>query len=205
MILKMYCLSHEVAYHQIDVIPAPGSTQKRLIEHVRTNYYRNDLNGELLLHNLESLAITFESYQLAYTPDLITDIYGTKLNSSLMREGKFTHSENDNNWWIRSGRIQFIDSAETEIDAQNRFYVPISYTDPYGSITKVKYYSNYFLFIEETEDELKKKSFVDLFNFRTLTAQRIRDINNNISEGISDELGLLKLWLFLEKEMKRMI
>ena len=185
-------LANEVAYHQTDVVPAPGSTQKRLIEHVRTKYYRNDLNGELLLHNLDSLALTFESYQLAYTPDLITDIYGTKVNAALMTEGKFTHSEGDNNWWIRSGRIQFTDGAETAVDAQSRFYVPISYTDPYGSKTKVKYYSNYFLFIEETEDELKNKSSVDLFNFRTLTAQRIRDINNNISEGISDELGLLK-------------
>jgi hypothetical protein len=63
---------------------------------------------------------------------------------------------------------QFIDDLETEIDAQNRFYAPVSYTDPYGSKTRVRYYRDYFLFIEETEDELKNKSRVDLFNFRTL-------------------------------------
>ena len=110
----------------------------------------------------------------------------------LMLEGKFTHSEGDDNWWIRSGTTQFIEGAETVADAQNRFYVPISYTDPYGAKTKVKYYSNYFLFIEETEDALGNKAKVELFNFRTLSPQRMKDPNDNISEAITDELGLVK-------------
>ena len=143
----------------------------------------------LALNQLESLAIPFESYQLAYTPALLTDIFApvnVAVNDALMIEGKFSHSidetnTEDTNWWIRSGTTQFIEGAETVSDAQNRFYLPISYTDPFGSKTRVKYYGSYFLFIEETKDALGNKTSVDLFNFRTLSPQRMRDINNNLT------------------------
>ncbi|MEK6697724.1 MAG: SpvB/TcaC N-terminal domain-containing protein [Nitrospirota bacterium] len=184
--------ANETGYHQIDTNPAPGTSQKRLIEHIRTTFYKNDLTGALALHQLESKGLPFESYQLAYTPALIADLFGAKVNAALMLEGKFSHSEGDGNWWIRSGTTQFIEGAETVSDAQARFYAPISYTDPYGAKTKVKYYSNYFLFIEETEDALGNKAKVDLFNFRTLSPMRMKDANNNISEAITDELGLVK-------------
>lgn len=185
-------LSNEVAYHQIDAEPAPGTSQKRLIEDFRTLYYQNNLAGALALHHLESLALPYENYQLAYTPELLTDIFGAKVTTAHLSEGKFTHSEGDSNWWVRSGIMQFIGGAETDLDAQNRFYVPVSYTDPFGSVTKVKYYGSYFLFIEETEDALGNKSGVELFNFRTLSPRRMKDINNNLSEAISDELGIVK-------------
>lgn len=184
--------ANEVEYHQIDTNPAPGTSQKRLIEHIRSIYRSNNLKDALLPHQLESLALPFESYQLAYTPALNDDIFGAKVNAALMTEGKFTNSEGDDNWWILSGTTQFIEGVETATNAQNRFYVSISYTDPYWAKTKVKYYDNYFLFIEETEDALGNKASVDLFNFRTLSPQRMKDPNNNISEAITDELGLVK-------------
>ena len=179
-------------YHELNKVLVAGKAQKRLVEYVRSTYYRDKLTGALPLHQLESLALPFESYQLAYTPELVTDIFGTKVNAALLTEGKFTHSEGDNNWWIRSGTIEFKKVAENQVDAQNRFYSPISYTDPYGARTKVKYYGTYFLFIEATDDALGNKSGVDRFNFRTLSPQRMKDINGNFSEAISDELGLVK-------------
>ena len=184
--------SAEVAYHQLDVNPAPGTSQKRLIEHIRTTYYSNDLTSALPLHQLASKGLPFESYQLAYTPTLITDIFVANVNAALLLDGKFTHSENDDNWWVRSGITQFIEGAETVIDAQNRFYSPVSYTDPYGATTKVMYLKDYFLFINETEDALGNKAKVDSFNFRTLSPQIMRDLNDNISEVLTDELGFVK-------------
>ena len=183
--------------------PSANGTQKRLIEHIRSTYYDNNLAASLQLHELESMALPFESYQLAYTPELVTDIFGTKVNAALLTEGKFTNSEGDNNWWIRSGTTQFIQGAETVLTSQNRFFVPISYTNPYGAITKVKYDKDYFLFIEETEDVMGNRSRVEHiefqidptksgFNFRTLSPQWMKDINGNYSTAIADELGLVK-------------
>lgn len=184
--------SFEIDYHQINTNLAAGTSQKRLIEHVRTVFYKDDLTGALPLHNLEAKGLHFESYQLAYTPALVSDIFGTKVNDALMLEGRFAHSEADDNWWVRSGTTQFIEGAETVADAENRFYMPISYTDPYGAKTKVKYFSDYFLFIEETEDALQNKTKVLSFNMRSLSPQRMQDANDNVSEAIIDELGLVK-------------
>lgn len=179
-------------YHQIDSNPAAGMSQKRLIEHVCTLYRGNNLTSPLPLHKLESLALPFESYQLAYTPNLLTDIYADKADASLMLEGKFTQFGGDGNWWIRSGTSQYIDAAENALDAQNRFYVPVAYIDPFDAKTKVRYYSNYFLFIEEIEDAVGNKQKVEQFNFRTLSPKRMQDANGNFSEVIVDELGMVK-------------
>jgi RHS repeat-associated protein len=188
--------SNEVGYHQVNTNPAAGTSQKRLIEHVRTLFYRDDLTGALPLHDLEAKGLSFENYQLAYTPALLSDIFGARLTDAqilaLMPEGKFTHSEADDNWWIRSGTIQFIEGPETVTDAKSRFYQPITYTDPYGGKTKVKYFADYFLLIEGIEDALQNRTTVLSFNMRTLSPQRMQDANDNISEAIADELGLLK-------------
>ena len=180
-----------VEYHEFERNPPFGSPEKRLVEHVRTTFYNNGLNTSLPLYQLARRGITFESYQLAYTLPLLSDLYGTKVNTALMLEGKFTHSEGDNDWWIRSGTVQYVSAGETLSAAENRFFMPVSFTDPYGSITKVSYFSDYFLFVEEIEDALGNRSRVLAFNMRTLAPRRLRDVNGNTSEAISDELGFL--------------
>lgn len=168
--------------------------EKRLIEHIRSIFLADDLVTPLPLGGLGLRGLPFENYQLAYTPSLLSDIFGSKISAPnlLMPEGRFTHSEGDANWWVRSGTTQFVGSTETVADANARFVLPISFTDPFGSVTKVTYYGTYFLFVESTEDALGNVSSVDLFNFRTLSPQRMKDINANLSEAISDELGMVK-------------
>ncbi len=179
-------------YHELDQEPPSGKALRRVIEHVRTVYYHNNLKEALPLYHLHSLALPFESYQLAYTPDLLNDIYGTKVDDSIMTEGKFVHSEGDNNWWVRSGTTQYIEGTENATSAQNRFYIPLSYTDPYGATTRVKYDDTYRLFLEQTEDALGNKLKLEQFSFRTLSPQRIRDINGNFTASMTDELGMVK-------------
>lgn len=203
--------STEVSYHEIDKEPEVWASQKRLIEHTRTTFYNGDLTGPLPLGKLNSRGLAYESYQLAYKPDLLADIFGEKVNTVqiavLMGEGKFTHlkddnGEDDDNWWVRSGTMQYIEKekGETAEKARDRFYVPISYTDPYDAKTKVTYdKDNYFLFIKETEDALENKTSIELFNYRTLSPQRMKDMNNNISEAITDELGFVKAMALLGK------
>jgi RHS repeat-associated protein len=182
--------ANEVPYNSLE--STPGLIEKRVIEQVRTVYYRNDLSGPLGLHQLESVALPFESYQLAYTQEMVADIYGIRVDDAVLTEGGFSHNENDSNWWVRSVITQFKENSETHTDAKNRFYTPVSFTDPFGAKTKVKFYGNYFLFLEEIEDALGNKTKVEQMNFRTLSPQRLRDINNNLSEALQDECGLLK-------------
>ncbi len=182
----------EAFYHEIDKALVGTNAQKRLIEHVRSTFYKNDLTGALALGQLESLGLPFENYQLAYTPELLTDIFAGKPLPDLETEGKFAHSEGDLNWWVRSGTTQFLQSGETVTDAQNRFYLPVSYTDPFGSVTRVEYILPYLLSIKSTTDALGNTAQVDRFNYRTLSPQRMLDPNDNLTEVLSDELGLVK-------------
>ncbi|MFK5937203.1 MAG: SpvB/TcaC N-terminal domain-containing protein [Sulfurimonas sp.] len=169
----------EVSYH-ITSESLEGS-QKRVIEHVQTLYYKNDLSGHLPLCKLESKALPYENYQLAYTPELLSYIYDKKVDDTLMIEGKFANNL-DNNWWIRSGKALF---------NADKFYLPISFTDPYGATTTVEY-DDYILYIKTTTDALGHQSMVEEFNFYTLSPQKMKDLNDNISEVLFDELGLVK-------------
>ncbi len=190
-------------YHEINK-PLNGlRPQKRLIEHLRTLYYKNDLTGTLALYELESKSIPYENYQLAYTAELLEDIFGTtnvagaKIDDALMLLGKFDHNKDENDladadWWMRTGISKYIEAGESFLDAQSRFYVPIAHIDAHDAKTTVKYYGSYFLMISETEDALANKSAVLRFNFRTLQPQRIIDPNDNITEILINELGMVK-------------
>jgi RHS repeat-associated protein len=49
--------------------------KRRLIEHVRTVYRKNKLTGLSPVGELESLALPGESYKLAFTPELLAQVY----------------------------------------------------------------------------------------------------------------------------------
>jgi RHS repeat-associated protein len=190
----------------ISTPPAPEvySKVKRLIEHVRIIYRNNNLEDQLPFGKIASLGFPYESYQLAYTPALLEYIFGTKVNSAVMQDGKFIHYKDENgmedeDWWIQSGQMNFIDTGETAANAQARFYLPISYTDPYGSITKVEY-ETHKLFVQKTIDALQNESTVTKFNYRTLSPQQMMDMNENLSEAITDELGLVKAMAVMGKD-----
>lgn len=175
----------------------------RLIEQVRSLFYRDDLTGPLPLGNMASSAIPYESYQLAYTPELLTTIYGNKIDDpeATMADGRFVHLDGDDNWWIRSGLVEFMDDNETIADVRNRFYTPLAYTDPFGSTSRVTYYKDYFLLMQGTEDELGNQTKVERYDFRSLSPSLVRDINDNLSEVLTDELGLVKAVALLGKDL----
>lgn len=200
----IYAACTSAAYHEMDLAPEPGKPQLRLIEQIRTLYLKDDLTGPLNTGELESRALPYESYQLAYTPALLQDLFDEKAEAArlntLMNDGKFIHLPQpdgtpDNNWWNRSGTTQFVETSgaipEAVSDAKGRFYVPISYTGSWGANTKVSYDARY-LYIHSTEDELGNRSEVTGFNYRTLSTSKLRDINDNLSQVVTDELGLVK-------------
>src|SRR5207253_2231776 len=93
---------------------APGLLQKRLIEHVRTLYRTDDLSGPLPLGQLQSLALPFETYKLAFTPGLLAAVYGTRITDAMLAgDGAYVHSEGDDQWWMPSGRV-FLSSLATD-------------------------------------------------------------------------------------------
>lgn len=200
--------TNEINYNQT---PTDGVSQKRLIEHIQTNYLKDDLSV-LDVGLYDTIGLPHEAYQLAYTSELVTEIFsknGVELEAdnqtvlALMEDqGKYVNI--DNRFWIRSGITHYKDSVNESIDnVRERFYMPIAFEDPFGAKTSVIYdtetltdavrdNNGYYLFIRETEDELNNKSQVAVFNYRTLSPSRMIDINANPSSVLLDELGMVK-------------
>jgi RHS repeat-associated protein len=121
----------EVAYEAI----AAGNQRRRPIEWLRTLYRRDDLASLLPLGELQSLGLPGESYKLAFTPGLLTQVFqrtpagqlseallpnpsavlagqagnrgGYLQSQTLKADGRFPTSDFDNHWWIPSGESFF--------------------------------------------------------------------------------------------------
>ena len=146
--------------------PPTSGSQRRLIEHVRTLYRPDDLGAslndplELLpLEQLEPLALRGESYKLAFTPGLLTQVYqrdgaallpnlasvlgdqgsdggGYLSSQQLKADGRFPGSDPDDHWWLPAGRV-FLSpnnddtAAQERAFAQSHFFLPHRTRDPF--------------------------------------------------------------------------
>ena len=186
--------------------PASDQKQKRLIEHVRTLYRKDDLTDLLALGALESLALPGESYKLALTLGLAKRTYvdsgklsQANLDRVLADEGRYEHSEGDDNWWIPSGRIFHspgtTDDAATERgQASEHFYLPRRFRDPFhtdsiGTETVVAH-DDYDLLLLETTDALGN-TITAQHDYRVLQPKLVTDANGNRAAAAFDVLGLV--------------
>ncbi|MEJ2765234.1 SpvB/TcaC N-terminal domain-containing protein [Photobacterium sp. MCCC 1A19761] len=156
--------------------------QRRLIDHVRTLFRRDDLVDALPLGQLESLALPFETYKLALTQGLVRLVFneGGAVNrvSDAMLDGtgatpggRYVHTGNeagvlDVNWWIPSGRVFFSpssgDTASQEFNhARAHFFLPHRARDPFhtaaASTDSFVEYDDYDLMVRETRDALQNR------------------------------------------------
>ena len=173
---------HELYYEDIDATGATTEgTWRRPLEHSRSLYRRNDLSSALPLGVLESMAVPFESYRLAFTPGLISSVYQRKSNgvtevlqpdpasvlgkeggyvrsNDLKTDGRFPASDPDDHWWIPSGRIFYSpnsnDTAAQELAyARQNCFLPCRFQDAFGQTTTITY-DDYNLLVLETQDAL---------------------------------------------------
>ncbi|MEG4274721.1 MULTISPECIES: SpvB/TcaC N-terminal domain-containing protein [unclassified Microcoleus] len=171
-----------------------GSLQKRLIERVRTLYRKNDLSDALPLGVLESLALPYESYKLAFTPDLLAQVYGDRVTEDVLSEGGYLHSEGDSNWWIPSGRVFHhpeagASSAQELAFAQAHFFLPHRFEDPFNNITTVEY-DGYDLMVTTTRDAIGNEVKAE-HDYRVMQPRVAIDPNQNRAQVAFDVLGMV--------------
>jgi RHS repeat-associated protein len=187
--------------------PSAVELEKRLIEQVRTLYRPDDLGlsrGDptalLPLRQVESLAVSGETYKLALTPELVAYAYGGKVTDQMLEEeGRYVHSEGDRNWGVPSGRMFLSpgthDDAATELAyAKGNSFLPRRIRDPFhreGFETESAVsYDAYNLLVVETRDALG--SIVRARNdYRVLQPSLLTDPNGNRSEVAFDVLGMV--------------
>jgi RHS repeat-associated protein len=168
--------------------PTAGQIQKRLIECTRNLYYKDDLSGPLPLEEVESLALLYESYQMVFTPALIEQVYGDRVNDTLLEdEGKYLFW--DDVWWVPSGR---------QIFDELHFYLPIEFIDPFDQ-HYIMMYDSYSLLVKKTEDPVGN-TVKSENNYRTMLPEIVTGPNNNRSAVKFDELGMVVATAVMGKE-----
>jgi RHS repeat-associated protein len=131
---------------------------QRLIADQRTLYRANDLPAPpaaLPLGIMESKALPYESYKLALTPGLITDVYQGSLAGQAVQnllpnpgsvligtsskigtsppQGGYLDRDGDGSAWIPSGQIRYSPPTRTSelTYAQQNFFLPCQFIDPF--------------------------------------------------------------------------
>src|SRR6185312_8904677 len=170
-------------------VNANGSLQKRLIEDVRRIYLGNNLVTPLPLQQMDSLGLAEQTYKLAFTPSHLTNLYGTRVTNQMLIDGKYMQADGTN-WWIASGKNIYLAGVENVSNAKQRFYLPIAVKDPFDAETKFSY-DIYNLNIVKTEDALQNIAAVETIDYRTLQPAVLKDLNDNVSESITDELSMV--------------
>lgn len=182
---------HEVTHHR--------SPQKRLVEHVRTLFFDDDLSDARPPGELHRLGLPYETYKLALTEDLLAAIFTAGQLTDEVRAELNTPASSGylggpallarfpdaaGQYWIRSGVAGF------DPDAPSHFYLPERYTDPFGNLTQLRFDSAHDLFLQSSTDALGNTTSIEAFDFRVLAPRLTRDVNDNLSEVVFDILGI---------------
>jgi RHS repeat-associated protein len=185
--------------------------ERRLIEHVRTLYRKDNLKAFLSLGALEPLALPGESYELAFTPGLLAQVYKRGEEDLLPTppanvpgvtqgdQGGYVDLDNNGHWWIPSGKLFFDVTADPDgpaatatqerEGARKHFFLPRKYTDPFGHSSTVEHDLHDLLMVG-TKDALEN-TVTAANDYRMLQPKRITDPNGNQTEVRFDALGMV--------------
>ncbi len=189
--------THDVPYEQVSTpdiegVGTPTGLARRIVEHTRTLYRKDDLSALLPLGSLESHGLPGEGYQRALTSGLITRIFGTRVNGTILAEGGYVQLPGGSDWWIPTGRIYYSpgdsDTPAQELtEARAHFYIPRRGIDPFGAITRITY-DGYDLLPTRHTDAVGNVVISDN-DYRVLHPYRLTDPNGNFSQAAFDCLG----------------
>ena len=188
-----------------------GEVYRRLIARQRTYYRPEDMgaaagdeNALLPLHQLDPHALSGSGYKLAFTPGLINQVYQrsgtallptakTVLGSTATDGGGYVDLDADGNWWIPSGRIFYSPAATSpaleQSQAQQNFYLPRRFVDPFGNATAIDHDANNLLLAQVTDSA--GNIVIASNDYRVLQPLQITDPNGNRNTVAFDTVGLV--------------
>jgi RHS repeat-associated protein len=144
---------HDIPFEDVG---ASGATEpqpyRRLIADTRTYYRKDDLSACLPLGWMESMGLPFETYKLAFTPGLLTDVYQGSLAGGATQpltpdisaivfgveptQAGYVDLDGNGNAWIPSGQIRYSpDDTTPELTyAGAHFFLPCRFLDPFHRV-----------------------------------------------------------------------
>ena len=166
--------------------------EKRLTGHSRAYFLKDDMSGPQALGQLSELGIGYKSYRLAFTKNLVSKYFGTKVTDVMFKDAKYEHSEDDEHWWVHSGTVIYA------VDPRSNFYNPLGARDVFGNESSVEY-DSHTLLVKKVTDAIGN-TVSSLNDYRTLSPVQITDPNLNRSAVETDALGLVVKSAVMGKE-----
>ncbi len=194
---------HDLPYQNVNGSgTTPNVPYRRLVTDIRSYYRANRLDRTLPFGVAEALALPGQSYKLAFTTELLNEVYRRGAPSEnllpdlpqvLHHEGKYADLEGDGRWWVPSGRVFYAPqevAAGAELEQGCRhFFLPRRYLDPFANATVVAY-DQADLCPVQVRDALGNTVQAEI-DYRVLAPRLITDMNRNRSEVAFDVLGLV--------------
>jgi RHS repeat-associated protein len=211
--------NHDLAHDDVDGRDSPANEPcRRLLEHARVIYRRDDLVGPLPLGSVQSMVLPYRNMQLVYTDDILQKnlvqhgkVDGSELNDLMLNKAGFTHSDDSSDWWRYTSDFFYSqntgDTASQELDyAKKNFFLPCRFRDQFHSdnfkTESFVTYDKYRLFPIDMEDPVGNHESVGIrdndaakplvkvgIDYRLLAPTLNMDINGNVSAIAYDTLG----------------
>ncbi len=199
--------SHDLPFEDVEGSRAVEDyPYRRLITHTRSVFRRDDLAGALPLGQMEIHALPDRNYQLAFTPQMITAIYGARVTDKMLTEGGYTQLDGHTGWWMPTGQIFYSpnkqDTPAQELAiARSDFFLARRFRDLFGQDTIVEY-DRYRLLMLETRDGLGNRVSAGErdgeghivtygLDYRVLQPRLVMDANRNRAMVAFDTLGMV--------------
>ncbi len=176
---------------EIAAAPLPAGPWRRLLSQSRTQYRRDDMNGLLPPGQVQALALTGESWALAFTPEMLDQLLGARVDATLLRETGHVQIAGHPGWWRPSGRVHLSPGdgdapAAEALAARAHFYMARRFADPFGAVTRIAY--QFDLMPVESRDALDNITRADI-DWRVMQPFRVTDANGNRTEVVYDALA----------------
>ncbi|HAA15378.1 MAG TPA: hypothetical protein DCE41_28250 [Cytophagales bacterium] len=170
----------EIPYEQ----DLSSGAQKRLLAHVRVQYWNNDLSAALAEGQAGYHALPYRSYTLAFTPGMISEFVAgpfTGLDAAyLTGTAKYQDLDSDGNYWQPSTRQTF--------DAAG-FFRPTQFIDNFDNTSQLTY-DNYGLLPVQVTDPIGL-TVSSQCNYRVLAPWETIDPNGNRQQAEFDARGMV--------------
>ncbi|MBK7759687.1 MAG: toxin [Deltaproteobacteria bacterium] len=163
---------------RFDETPTGTGPHKRLLGHQRTLYWNDALSAALTFGSVGQRALPHTRYALAMTEELITAVFDTDVDATLLTEAGYVDLLSDDDAWLPSGRLTHDPAL---------FYLPSAAVDPFGLTTTLTWDAEGLALLSvEDPAGLVVSATID---YQRLAPTTVTDPNGTESSATFDPLG----------------
>lgn len=172
-------------YFSLAEMKGINGAARKLISQDRVLYAADDAVTPLALKQLGPKGLKYQSYKLVFDSSLLNSVYGARVDSALLAEGKYVQLDAADQWWMASGTSGY------PANPADHFFSPDKFINPYNTATLAAVDTKYHLYIPVSQDAVGNQTTVVAMDFRVMQAVSIKDANDNITEVAYDIAGLV--------------